>query len=131
MTSSLARKGTILIPSDSKSHLHFVCSDQIFLREKGKKYVLLVNISSIKNNFHYDTTCTLDVGDHPFITKQSFVYYRKAEIYSVTGINAEIEQGNYTIKENCSIDVFQRILQGFAISKDVKRKIYNFYKKHC
>ena len=128
---SFTRKGTILIPANSASHLHFVCSNSILYPNMAKECVLLVNISSVKNNTPIDSTCLLNIGDHPFITKPSFVYYKKAEIFSVTGINQQIAEGNYTVKEDCDNEVFNRILNGFSISDDVKLKVLRFYEKYC
>jgi hypothetical protein len=124
-------KGTILIPSYSKHHLHFVCSDPAFYPDKGKECVLLVNISSIKPNAPYDNTCVLECGDHPFIITPSFVYYKMAELYSVAGIQQQVLEGNYSVKEDCGDIVFGRILNGFTVSEDVKRKVLKFYTKHC
>lgn len=131
MCSAFARKGTILIPAYSTPHLHFVCNDPVFYPNKGKECVLLVNISSIKQNIPYDNACILNMGDHPFITKPSFVYYRMAEIYSIAGIQQQIAEGNYSVREDCSDTVFQKILGGFDKSGDVKFKIHKFYEKYC
>ncbi|PKH01814.1 hypothetical protein CXF72_14740 [Psychromonas sp. MB-3u-54] len=125
------RQGTILIPSYSKHHLHFVCSDPEFYPNKGKECVLLVNISSIKPDTPYDNTCVLEMNDHPFIVKPSFVYYKMAELYSVAGIQQQVLEGNYSVKEDCNDLVFNRILNGFTVSEDVKRKVLKFYQKHC
>jgi hypothetical protein len=125
------RKGTILIPANAASHLHFVCSHPVLYPNKAKECVLLVNISSVKNNIPIDGTCLLNIGDHPFITKPSFVYYKKAEIFSVTGINQQIAEGNYMVQEDCDDEVFSRILNGFAVSDDVKRNVFKFYEKYC
>jgi len=66
-------KGTILIPANSASHLHFVCNDPVFYPNKGKECVFLVNISSIKQGISHDTSCLLDVGDHPFIKTKFYI----------------------------------------------------------
>lgn len=134
MCSSLARKGTLLIPTlipvGTAPHLHFICNDPVFYPKNGKNCVLLVNISSIKNDIYHDSSCILNPGDHSFITKPSFVYYSKAEIYSVSGIMQEINQGNYVCKEDCNDQIFKRILDGFQLSEDVKMKIFKFYNSY-
>jgi len=124
-------KGTILIPANSASHLHFVCNDPVFYPNKGKECVLLVNISSIKQGISHDTSCLLDVGDHPFIKKPSFIYYRMAEIYTVAGIQLQVAEGNYSVREDCCDAVFEKILNGFNLSEEVKFKVLKFHQKHC
>lgn len=128
---SPTKRGTILIPSCSKHHLHFICNDPVFYPNTGKNSALLVNISSIKPNIPYDKTCELDDKDHPFITKPSFIYYRMAGIYSISGIQQQVMAGNYSIKEDCDQAVFNKILNGFANSEDVPLKIFRFYEKFC
>ena len=129
--SSLTRKGTILIPAHSSPHLHFVCNDPVYYPQKDKECVLLVNISSIKSGVPLDSTCILNIGDHPFVSKPSFIYYKKAEIFSVVGIEQQIAEGSYTLREDCSDEVFTRILAGFELSEDVALKVYKFYQKYC
>lgn len=124
-------KGTILIPANSASHLHFICNDPVFYPNKGKDCVLLVNISSIKPGMLHDTSCVLDVGDHPFIKKPSFIYYRMAEIYTVAGIQLQVAEGNYSVREDCCDAVFEKILHGFNLSEEVKFKVLKFYQNHC
>ena len=79
----------------------------------------------------YDTSSVLDIGDHPFITKPSFIYYRMAEIYSVAGIQLQVAEGNYSVREDCSDAVFEKILSGFNLSNEVKFKVLKFYQSHC
>lgn len=94
------RKGTILIPNFSTPHLHFVCNDPVFYPNSGKECVLLVNLSS-----------------------PSFIYYRKADIFSSTGIQLQIAEGNYSVREDCNDSVFKRILDGFSMSEDMKNTV--------
>lgn len=126
-----ARKGTILIPANSAPHLHFVCNDSVFYPNRSKECVLLVNISSIKPDIPFDDTCILNTGDHPFIIKPSYIYYRMAEIYSAAGIEQQVAEGSFSVREDCDDVVFERILDGFEISPDVKFKVLKFYRKYC
>lgn len=128
---AVAKKGTILIPSGPTKHLHFVCSDPVFYPRVGKECVLLVNISSINGDIIHDSTCELNVGDHPFITKPSYVYYKKAELFGSENIERNVAAGEFQIHAPCDEDVFKRILKGFDASDDVSRKVYNFYEKYC
>ncbi len=128
---SPTKKGTVLIPSGSKDHLHFICSDPVFYPRTGKESVLVVNISSIKPDIEHDTSCVLDVGDHPFITHPSYVYYLKADIFSTENIARNVADGYFDTHEDCGDKTFTRILAGFEISDDVRPKPFRFYEKHC
>lgn len=128
---SPARKGTILIPSGSKNHLHFVCSDPVFYPSVGKDCVLVVNISTADAAIDYDKTCVLDVGDHPFIKHPSYVYYRRADIFGADNIARNVADGTFDVHRDCTDGTFKRILDGFDISDEVRPKIHKFYEKYC
>ncbi|MDD1609173.1 MAG: hypothetical protein LUO95_00800 [Methylococcaceae bacterium] len=126
------KKGTILIPTGPVEHLHFICSDPVYHYPiSDKKIVLLVNISSVKDGTDYDKTCILNLGDHPFIKHESYVYYKSAGGFSSDNISQRIAQGDYRIHDPCSDNTFNRILDGFGISEEVSGKIRKFYETHC
>ncbi|EPT0794497.1 hypothetical protein [Yersinia intermedia] len=125
-------KGSILVPSGPGLHLHIVCNDpKPYPRYANAESVLLVNITSITANHPYDETCILTAGDHPFLTHPSYVYYRKADIYASTSLAAGVMAGDMTVRPPCPEAAFQRILDGFNISKQVKLNIKNYYQKYC
>ncbi|MDC5850904.1 hypothetical protein OPW32_17050 [Vibrio europaeus] len=127
----IAKKGTILIPSGPVKHLHFVCSDPVFYPKTTKDSILVVNITSIQDGIEHDGSCVLDVGDHPFITHPSYVYYRRADIFGVDTVRRNIDDGTIDVHSPCGDGTFKRILEGFELSDDVTPKIYNFYQKYC
>lgn len=126
-----ARKGTILIPSGPTDHLHFICSDPVFYPYLAKECLLLVNISTVDPDLETDSACILQAGDHPFIRHNSYVYYRKADIFGVDSVSRNVAEGNFIAHAPCTDDIFQRILDGFAISEEVKPKIRSFYERYC
>lgn len=73
---------------------------------------LLIPISSTKPNAFFDPTCVIEVGEHPFITKQSFVAYRHIQERSASKIEKCLEQGEFVLKPDCSKQLLQRILEG-------------------
>ena len=125
------KKGTILIPTGPVEHLHFICCDRVFYPNLNKECVLLVNTSSIDQDIEYDQTCVLNIGDHPFVTHPSYIYYRKADIFGADSINRNIAEGNFAIHQSCSDEVFEKILYGFETSDEVRIKIKKFYYKYC
>lgn len=125
------KKGTILMPTYPSEHLHFICSDSVFYPRSAKECVLIVNISSIVDGLHYDQTCLLNVGDHPFISHASYIFYKKAVIFGTNEISQGVAQGDFSIHAPCSDDIFNRILDGFGNSDEVSGKIRKFYETHC
>ena len=53
------------------------------------------------------------------------------EIYTVAGIQLQIAEGNYSVREDCCNAVFERILNSFNLSEEVKFKVLKFYQNHC
>ena len=125
------KKGTILVPTGSENHLHFICCDPVYYPQLSKECVLAVNISSVNDGTEYDKTCVLDVGDHPFVRHASYVYYRKSEVFGVNSISRNVAEGNFIVHQPCSEVTFNRILKGFEVSEEVRFKIKKFYNKYC
>jgi hypothetical protein len=130
MTFVPTRKGTVLIPTGRVKHLHFICNDPVFHAGLGRDCVLVVNISSVDEDEPYDQTCTLDVGDHPFVKHKSYVYYKEAEILVADNVTRSVAEGNFAVHEVCSDETFRRVIDGFDVSDEVRIKIHRFYEKH-
>lgn len=125
------RRGTILAPSGLTDHLHIICNDPVYNHEFGCDGVLVVNVSSIKPGIQYDTACTLERGDHPFIQHPSYIAYRFSVVWRVPQISMRVEQGAYSTHDDFSEVHFSRILSGFEQSLFVSHKIMRYYQKHC
>lgn len=77
------QRTTFLVPSGSnadpeRKHL-FVLLNNPVLFEK-KEVVLIISVSSIKQNLPYDNTCILKKGEHSFIQHDSYVIYSNRTI---------------------------------------------------
>ena len=125
------RKGTILIPTGPCDHLHIICNNPVFYPKLAKECVLAVNISTVTTDIPYDISCILNTGDHPFINRQSYVYYRKADIFGATAIAKNVADGSFTTHQPIDDTVFSKVLLGFSISDEVTPKIRQFYKSYC
>lgn len=125
------RKGTILIPSGPCRHLHIVCNDPVYYARKNTDCVLLVNISTVDPPIPFDPTCLINPGEHPFVIKQSYVYYRKADIFGATRVAQNIALGEFSVHQDISEALQIRILAGFFASDDVKPLIRQFAERHC
>lgn len=104
-----------LIPSgpDDGLHLSIVCTG-----EKARPdFRLLVNITSIKTGKFYDATCVIKAGEHPFIRHDSYVSYRHSSQCTSSKIERSIERGIYVPKEDVSIELLKRIIEGFYLSE--------------
>ncbi len=125
------QKGTILLLSGAKEHLFFICNDPVFYPPLVKETFLAVNLTSITDLSETDTTCLLDSGDHPFIRHPSYIFYRRADIFGAETIIQQVTAGDIRVHQPCENNVFQRILNGFALSPHVRPKIKSYYHRYC
>jgi hypothetical protein len=131
MRVSLAEGSTAIIPSGPSSdpqrgHL-FVFVTGAFEDENGVPSVALVPLSSRKDYMLGDPTVVLRAGDHPFITKETWVCYRKAAVMAAEGLAKDIESGKIILKEPMKEEVLQRVKQGVCRSPYTPRRVRAFY----
>ena len=86
---------TLLMPSGPDGdHLFVVLNDpKIFPNYGSNPQVLLVNLSSVRQSVHFDATCLLQPGCHPFVRVESYVVYRNARIEPESHLLALVEKG--------------------------------------
>lgn len=127
------KKGTLLIPTlpSRREHLFFICHDPVYIEEMRKDCFLIVNLTSIKPEIPYDNSCVLNVNDHSFIKHPSYISYRNAEIYGADNTISKIKSNEIRVSELCSDEVFAKVIDGFKISKHVKRHIKLHFDKYC
>lgn len=116
--------------SGPAKHLHIVMNDPVFYPERGFSGVLLVNVSSIKPDKWFDDTCVLEPGEHPFIRWRSFVMYSQAVIANSDEISQGVAIGEFATRDPVDEHIYERVSEGFELSKHVKPKIKRFIKNY-
>lgn len=88
----------LFIPSGPQgNHLFIVLNDPQPLPGYGAAdHCVMVNLSSIEADIPYDATCVLQPGQHPFIVRPSYVYYRGTRIERANHIRNCIQTGIFT-----------------------------------
>lgn len=92
-------------------HLWFIVSDPAFDGE----HVVIANFTGFKS--WQDPTCIVDVGDHPFITKKTCVYYAKSKIVTSADLETQLSCGSIILGEPLSPDLLKKIRDGAAASR--------------
>lgn len=111
-----------MIPSGPNEHLFTVALGPIVLNGHGNDpQVIVVSFSSIKPGLPYDTSCVVAAGAHPFITRDSFVYYREPRMYTVQELETRVASGQWRAEENCSQTLMQQVVAGFRLSRRLPR----------
>jgi hypothetical protein len=92
--------------------------------------VLIVNITSIKTGKEPDLTVPVRRGEHPYVTHDSFVYYREAMTKTVTELAAEEKAGRLKWQDICTAKLLEVVRSGVSASPHTRRGIAQFYKDH-
>lgn len=123
---AIAKKGTLLITSGpvhdpERMHLHIVCCDP---DEKGN--VVIVSICSARADGKHDKTCLLQDFEHKFLTHESYVYYREAQITTGAALQTGVVKGVMIPHDPMNAQVFLRVTKGICRSPQTPRKVKNF-----
>lgn len=106
------KTATVLIPSGPDGdHLFVISTD----RCPGGKHLLL-NLSSAKEGLAHDATCEVGVGEHPFVTKPSFIAYRHAQVQAGERIEKLVNGWYYKAHQPASEELTARALAGVSQS---------------
>ena len=108
-------------------HLYVALTDVASLSGYPDDSVLLVNISTDRQDARTDAACILNPGDHEAITRRSYVYYRHAMVRSVAVISAEGVSGRITPVEPVAPHILDRICAGLEASPNTPEEIIAFY----
>lgn len=93
--------------------------------------VQIVSISSCKPDQYVDETCLLQVGDHSFVTTQSFVSYFHTKVIPAQAIQLGLDNKLFVPKEPLQEEVFARVHAGVDVSDDTPIKMARFWRNYC
>lgn len=123
---ALFRKGSLFIVSGPSEHLHIILNDPVDYPIKGGPTVLLVNFCSFEANGLCDSTCLLNVGDHPFIKHATYVAYEHAALQLAHPLIEAMKANRIRPHDPVAEHVYQRILDGLKKSSRVVGRISKF-----
>lgn len=118
-----------LIPSGGKHHLFTIVLGPKPLDGCGPSdQVIVVSVTTLRPDARHDPTCILQAGEHPFITHESYVYYRQPEVYTVDEVDKRVATMGWQGKEPCSPELYAKISDGLRRSKMVPNYIKELLK---
>ncbi len=115
MTAWIPRAGaTVLMPSGQGNHLFVALNDPRTFNGYGPALCMaLVNFSSVPNPpALFDPTCVLTAGCHPFVQRESYVYYRHTRIEQERDVQQRLAKGVYIPHEPVGTELLARIKVG-------------------
>lgn len=118
---------TLLIPSGpvnnpDQLHLHVILTDSC---ENNRH--LLVNISTIRDDAFFDSTCVVEPGEHPSVPKRSWVVYRRAMTLHADYIKKCVDGWSFKPKEVVPKGLFSRICDGVGASNFTPRDMKRYF----
>ena len=130
------RRATLLIPSGpahdlNKKHLFIILTDPVADPLNGNKdSVLLTSLSTLDATLPHDPTCILHPGDHPFVTRDSYVSYHTSRIQEAEKIINGVASGVLVAKEPMDSSIVDRICDGLD-SHQTPEKIKRFFRMYA
>lgn len=112
---------TLLIPSGTGKHLFTVLT-----KPCCNECVALVNFTTVRQTVYHDPTCTITIGEHPFITDPTYVVYERAIIESVSSLRIGVGTGKFIPRDPVSSALFERICDGILASEATPQKIISY-----
>ena len=89
--------------------------------------ILMVNLTSAKP--HSDRTTVLQVGDHPFVTRETTVNYGNATIAEMRHIMRAIDANLGEKREDASTDLLKRLREVFLTSPYTKNSLKDYLRE--
>jgi hypothetical protein len=105
-------------------------NDPLYSHEHGYEGVLVVNISSIKDQVFHDPACILQPNCHPFVNRPSWVVYKESVILDAARLDAKVDAGEILTRVPVEQPIFDAVRAGFDVSRHVMPKIKRFIRQH-
>jgi hypothetical protein len=128
----ILRRATLFIITGPSEHLHVVMNDPVLDPVMGVDAVLLVNVCSIKTGMIHDTTCVLQPGSHPFISRPSYVDYYHAVVKRAQPLEDGVQTGALRAGAATDEALYASIRTGFLTTPDIPQQgaVMRFFRQH-
>src|SRR5690348_12699587 len=73
-----------------------------------------------------DQTVILQPGEHPFITKESIIWYGDARFADARWLDELVRRGTAKLRDPCTPDLLKRIQEGTRVSRFIAKKLASF-----
>lgn len=111
VTSAFFLSGTGGTYNPSGSHL-MVCIAVDIKRDTA------VIVPIVTRHAYSDSSCIINVGDHPFIQHESCAAYDFAQVVSLSATSGKIDNRKIRLQAAVNADVLKRLQVGFVISEE-------------
>lgn len=125
----LAQAGaTFFQPSDAGPHLKVVLCDPGKIPSYRTPGIIVVSVCSFTQAWH-DDTMILKVGDHPFISHDSYIAYRYARTEHGPSIEAGVKSRAFRASAPFDSAMLSQIVAGALRSPHTAREVKDYLRK--
>lgn len=120
------RGDTLLIqsgPADDpeRKHLHGIVTDRC-----GEELHMVVCVESVGEAWS-DQSCLIQIGEHPFINKLSWVNYSRSKCWKASRLTAFVDGWVFRQKEELSPELLGKICAGVLKSNHTPRGLKKYF----
>lgn len=109
---------TFVIDPDGGSNAHLWIVLAVYRPDLAyEDWALIVSITTLAKAKSVDSACVLNVGDHPFISHESFAYYQRMREVELNILAACVTSG----RQPCLQDLLTRLIEGLHRSRFTRR----------
>ena len=87
----------------------------------------MVSVTTIYDGIPYDSACVLEAGDHPFISRRSYVVYRNIRLDTDAHVCQMVGQGFWPEHDTCDAALTARVAAGVCVSRLVPREFKRIF----
>ena len=91
-----------------EQHLWAIISDP----KQSNNEIVIVNFTTYKNKGYEDTSCIVEVGEHPFITNKSYIFYRRSRIVDLSKLELFYRTSELKPQDRLSPELLEKIRVG-------------------
>lgn len=114
----------LFVPSGPRGeHLFAIICGPKNIASATRPEWLSASICSVKPGLPFDNSCVLQVGDHPFLIRQSYVSYSQLRVDFEDDLKQKIASGYFHATNNASPSLIAKMLKGMGVSGRVPRHI--------
>lgn len=95
--------------------------------QKSNTEIVIVNFTGRKNLDCEDTSCIVEVGEHPSINKLSYIYYRRSRVVDLPWLQLRFDVGELRPRNPLTPVLLEKIRSGaketLFLSNEVERAL--------
>jgi hypothetical protein len=90
------------------NHLWVIISDL----SQSNNEIVIVNITTCRGRDYEDTSCIVELNEHPWIKHRSYVFYRRSRVVDLSRLQLWCKTGDLRLQDSLSQVLLEKIRTG-------------------